>query len=161
MLETIPGYHRIDPRALSYWRWAGLLNSIFIWLIPLSYQQAMRWWELPLWIFPMLMLLAVSATVFKIAVIPKVRWNTWLYDVSEQQIDLRFGVFVKYRTLIPMVRVQHVDTEQGPLLSHYGLSTVTISTAAGKHKIPALADDVAAELRERISRLARMVDEDV
>ena len=60
-----------------------------------------------------------------------------------------------------MARVQHVDTRQGPLLRHYGLSTVTISTAAGTHEIPALADDVAGILRDRISELARVVDEDV
>jgi Uncharacterized conserved protein len=60
-----------------------------------------------------------------------------------------------------MVRVQHVDTEQGPLLRHFGLSTVSISTAAGTHKIPALSDNVASSLRDAISELARVVDEDV
>jgi len=41
------------------------------------------------------------------------------------------------------------------------LSAVTISTAAGNHEIPALAEEVADELRDRISILARVVEEDV
>ena len=32
-----------------------------------------------------------------------------------------------------MVRVQHVDTEQGPILRKYDLSSITISTAATSH----------------------------
>ena len=37
-----------------------------------------------------------------------------------------------------MVRVQHVDTEQGPILKKYDLATITISSAATTHTIPAL-----------------------
>ena len=60
-----------------------------------------------------------------------------------------------------MVRVQHVDTEQGPLLRKYNLATVTISTAATVHGIPALDIEEAEEMRHAISRLARVADEDV
>lgn len=127
----------------------------------MAYYRIMPLWNPPNCILPALLILAILWTIFYVVLIPPVRWNTWRYDVSEQEIDLYFGVFVKHRTLIPMVRVQHVDTEQGPLLRYFELSTVTISTAAGKHQIPALADSVAAELRTRISVLARVVDEDV
>jgi len=51
------------------------------------------------------------------------------------------------RTLIPMIRVQHVDSSQGPLLKKYRLASVTISTAATVHEIPALDEEEAEELR--------------
>lgn len=60
-----------------------------------------------------------------------------------------------------MVRVQHVDTKQGPLMSKFVLASVTISTAAGSHEIPALKEEIADELRDHISILARVVEEDV
>ena len=159
-MEAIPA-HQIDPRAVSYWRWSGLLNSIIIWMILLVYYRILPAWNEPGWLYPVLLILTVAWTILNTVFIPQIRWKTWRYEVSEQQIDLYFGVFVKHRTLIPMVRVQHVDTEQGPLLGYFDLSTVTISTAAGKHQIPALTDNVAADLRTRISVLARVVDEDV
>ncbi|WP_200894996.1 MULTISPECIES: PH domain-containing protein [unclassified Methanosarcina] len=159
-LQTIPD-HQIDEKAVSYWRWSGLLGSFLYWLVPLAYYGAMRLWNWPGWILSIIIVLVLLISFLETTVIPNIRWKTWRYDVSEHQIDLYHGVFIKYRTLIPMVHIQHVDTVQGPLMRHFGISTVTVSTAADEHEIPALADDVAAELREKISVLARVVDEDV
>jgi membrane protein YdbS with pleckstrin-like domain len=43
----------------------------------------------------------------------------------------------------------------------YGLSSVTFSTAAGQHEIPALANEEADRVRIQIAELARVNDEDV
>jgi membrane protein YdbS with pleckstrin-like domain len=66
---------------------------------------------------------------------------------------------VVHRTLVPLVRVQHVDTVQGPVAKLFRLSAVTVSTAAGTHEIPSLSDDVADQLRDRISAMARQARE--
>jgi len=152
---------RIDIKAVKYWRYTNIISAVFFLLVPAAYYLAVRLWHWPAWITIVLLFLTLALAVFNICYKPEIIWKTWRYDVSEQEIDLFHGVFIKTRTLIPMVRVQHVDTQQGPLLRHFGLSTVTISTAAGTHEIPALADDVAASLRDSISELARVVDEDV
>ena len=152
---------RIDSRAVPYWRWSAGIKSGFYLLISAGYYFARQHWHWPAWITFALLGLTFAYAVYSILFQPDIRWRTWRYEVSEQEIDLLHGVFVKTRTLIPMVRVQHVDTEQGPLLRRFGLSSVTISTAAGSHEIPALADEVAARLRDQISILARVVDEDV
>ena len=151
----------IDIKAVHYWRWTAVIKSIFLLLIPGAYYFTVHLWQWPFWIAVVLLMLTLADAVFSIFFKPDIIWRTWRYEVSEQEIDLLHGVFIKTRTLIPMVRVQHVDTEQGPLLRHFRLSTVSISTAAGNHEIPALADEVAAVLRDRISELARVVDEDV
>ena len=152
---------RIDSRAVPYWRWSASIKSVFLLLVPAGYYLAQQHWHWPAWITFVLLALTLANAVFSILFKPDITWKTWRYDVSEQEIDLLHGVFIKTRTLIPMVRVQHVDTEQGPLLRRFGLSSVTISTAAGSHEIPALADEVAALLRDRIAELARVVDENV
>ncbi len=152
---------RIDAKAVPYWRWSAAIKSIFLLFIPAAYHMAQQHWDWPAWITFILLGLVLAYAAYSILLQPEIRWRTWRYEVSEQEIDLLQGVFVKTRTLIPMVRVQHVDTEQGPLLRRFGLSSVTISTAAGSHQIPALADEAAALLRDQISVLARVVDEDV
>ena len=63
--------------------------------------------------------------------------------------------------LVPLVRVQHVQTKQGPILRAHGLATVTISTAGESFEIPGLAEDAANELRDRVAELARLAKEDV
>ncbi len=152
---------QIDPGAVPYWRWSAAISTGFLLLIPAGCYWAQQRWHWPAWITFALLGLIFAYAVYAIIFKPDIRWKTWRYDVSEQEIDLLHGVFIKTRTLIPMVRVQHVDTVQGPLLRHFGLSSVTVSTAAGSHEIPALADDVAERLRDQISVLARVVDEDV
>jgi uncharacterized protein len=90
---------------------------------------------------------------------PLVRWRTWRYEVRDEEIDLLRGAVVVRRTLIPMTRVQHVDTERTPLSDLFELRSVTVHTAADSHSIPALRPGDAAAIRDRIAVLARQPDE--
>jgi uncharacterized protein len=150
---------RIDRRALPVWRIGGAVNSLFLWIIvglPVAIAITAgvpRAYLLPLLALPLLY------TIVVVFVIPPVQWRRWRYEVTEREIDLQRGVFIVTRTLIPMSRVQHVDTQQGPLLRMYGLAGVSISTAAGAHEIPALSIEVADDVRDRISRLAGVSDD--
>jgi Bacterial membrane flanked domain. len=60
-----------------------------------------------------------------------------------------------------MVRVQHVDLEQGPILKKYRLATVRVHTAATPHAIPALEGEEADRLRSTIAQLAKVALDDV
>jgi membrane protein YdbS with pleckstrin-like domain len=91
--------------------------------------------------------------------LPLLRWRTWRYEVRDEEIDLLRGALVVRRTLIPMTRVQHVDTERTPLSDLFGLRSVTVHTAAGSHAIPALRPGDAAAIRDRIALLAREPDD--
>ena len=59
------------------------------------------------------------------------------------------------RTLIPFIRVQHVDTKRGITEQMFDLSTVIIHTAAGHHTIPYLSETDGDELRDRLVELTR------
>lgn len=90
---------------------------------------------------------------------PLLRWRTWRYEVRDEEIDLLRGAVVVRRTLMPMTRVQHVDTQRTPLSDLFELRSVTVHTAAGSHSIPALRPADAAAIRDRIAVLAREPDE--
>ena len=92
-------------------------------------------------------------------VLPMLRWRKWRYEVRDQEIDLLRGAVVVTRTLIPMTRVQHVDTRRTPLSDLFGLRAVTVHTAADSHEIPALRPGDAVSIRDRIAVLARQPDE--
>jgi uncharacterized protein len=97
----------------------------------------------------------------QVVVVPKVRYKHFRYQVDERELDIKQGVFVVRRRLIPLVRVQHVDTVQGPISKQFGLASVTVSTAAGGQYIPGLSELAADELRDRISALARVARESI
>ncbi len=154
---------RIDIRALTVWRLTGGISTLIVWLIVAAACVALskiglpsRWTTLVLVI---LIAVAVIYAVVVVAIVPMVRWRRWRYQVTERGIDLQRGVLFIRRTLVPMSRVQHVDTMQGPLLRHYQLASVHIATAAGIEEIPALAVEVADALRDRIAALAGVADD--
>ena len=102
---------------------------------------------------------AVALAVLLVIVLPPVLWRRWRYEIRPLEVDLQRGLVRVTRTLVPTARVQHVDTRRGPLQRRMGLSTVVFYTAAGPNEIPQLADDTAAEVRDRIAELTREADE--
>lgn len=158
---TEPKFHKITPRAIRVWQWSNAIGNLFYFLIPGGYTAIFGFSGAHLWIISGISAIIFISWIFSIVWMPYLSWKNWRYAVDEKEIDLKRGVFFKTRTLIPLSRVQHVDTRQGPLLRWYGLSSVTISTAATTHEIPALDTVLANRVRKQISTFARLAEEDV
>jgi len=151
---------RLDPKAVTLWRISGLIQAIIApalvvaLLIGLRIPLDYSWW----WV--VLAGVVVAALSFTLALtVPTLMWRRWRYEIHEDEADLQHGVFTVTRQLVPMARIQHVDTRRGPLQRRFGLASVVLFTAAGAIEIPALADDVAASLRDRIATLANVHDD--
>ena len=144
--------HRLAPSARWLWRFQGLLATAMVLALTSAAQS-----ELPggrAWMLLPILVLAIGA-----GLVPELRWRRWRYEVRDEEIDLLHGTVRLTRTLVPMLRVQHVDTTRGPLDQLLGLSTVVVHTAAGTTTIPALEEYDAGMLRDRIAALARTADE--
>ncbi|MFS0577148.1 PH domain-containing protein [Sporosarcina sp. 179-K 3D1 HS] len=153
--------NRISKKGLAVWRVYGMLQTMLILLVAAGVGSLAYIFDWPPWVYVIAGVVVLVFAYLVIYLFPKVRWMRWRYEVRESEIELQHGIFIVTRTLIPMVRVQHVDTSQGPILRKYGLSVITISTAATNHSIPALLMEEADELRSRISVLARVAEDDV
>jgi len=153
--------NRISEKALKVWKIHGWITSVISLAICIGLGVLVYINDWPIWIFIVLALLWPLETYFFTFLIPSLRWRRWRYEVREQEIEIQHGVFIVTQTLVPMIRVQHVDNTQGPILKKYNLSTVKIHTAATVHEIPALEVEEAESLRKTIARLARVADEDV
>jgi uncharacterized protein len=151
---------RLDPRAITLWRIAGTLN-----VLPLLIGAGFAGWALlrfgdVSFFFGILLALAVLALAgVVVGVVPELRWRRWRYEIRPDEVDLQRGIFWISRTLVPLARIQHVDTRQGPLQRRFGLSTVVLYTAAGPNQIPELSTPVAERARDRIAELTREHDE--
>lgn len=162
MMNESNGYKKLSRSAVKAWRINGILWSVFFWLLP-AYFVILNLFEgnIALWLIITSGTVALILTLLMVFLLPEVRWRQWRYRVDEHEIDLHHGIWFTRRTLVPVKRVQHVDTRQGPVLRPYSLADVVISTAATTHKIPALAQDVADTVRNDISTFARKAKEDV
>jgi uncharacterized protein len=104
-------------------------------------------------------LAALGLFVVLAGVIPDLRWRRWRYEIRVDEVDLQRGIVWVSRTLVPLARIQHVDTRSGPLQRRFALATVVFYTAAGPNQIPELSAPVAAQVRDRIAELTREQDE--
>ncbi|WP_440895050.1 PH domain-containing protein [Amphibacillus sp. Q70] len=153
--------NRIEKSAITVWKISGLIYTfIFLFLtIGLAVLGILYDWSY--WLAGIGLGITVLMTGLAIFLIPPLRWRRWRYQLYDQEIYIQHGILIVKRTLVPMVRVQHVDTKQGPILRKFKLASLEVSTAATIHEIPALKLSEAEALRDQISVLARVEQNDI
>ncbi|WP_072373929.1 PH domain-containing protein [Thermophilibacter mediterraneus] len=158
-MDQLPA-RRLDPRMLRVWYISDIVAMVVVaalavaaWLVVRHFGGDVFWVYLAAGVLELV-------CVGDLLISPRVEYATWRFDVTPTEVDLYHGVFVKKRVLVPLVRVQHVQTKQGPILRAHGLATVTVSTAGESFEIPGLAEGDAGELRDRVAELARLARED-
>jgi len=161
-MDQTPPYQTLPPASKKAWRINNSLWCLLIWMVP-SYLFFLWSYNanVSFWILIAALLGAIFLTILLVIITPQIRWRQWKYKVDEHEIDLHYGIWFSRSTLVPVKRVQHVDTRQGPILRQYKLADVVISTAATTHKIPALTEATADRVRSEISTFARKAKEDV
>ena len=152
---------QLPKKAQKVWRLYGWIQTIILTILAAGLIFVTLKFNCPQWMMYVAVGVVLLSIGFSIVIFPNIRWNIWRYEVREQEIEIQSGLFVVKRTLIPMVRVQHVDTEQGPILRKYNLANISISSAATTHTIPLLQLEDADMLRMKITELARVAVEDV
>lgn len=156
-----PPINTIARDAVKAWKITAWIYVGVLWILTIALAVLTGIFHLSFWLITVVVVFSGLCTYFFAFLLPVLRWKRWRYEVFDQEIYIQYGILVVSRTLVPMIRVQHVDTKQGPILKKYQLASVTISTAATTHEIPALLEEDASELRDKISALARVDEDDV
>lgn len=154
-----PPSKHVDPRCRRWWAaqlavWAVCTVGVLA-LLGLLIEPA-RWWFLG----P-----AIAAAVLfgiAIALAPQIRWNIHRWEVTDEAVYSRSGLFWEEWRAAPLTRVQTVDKTRGPLQKSFGLATVVVTTASaqGAVRINALDDSVATEMVDRLTLLTKASPED-
>lgn len=111
-----PPKHRIDSAGVRVWTISSVITALVLYLIAVGLIFAVQYWEWPSWLPPVAFGLVTVIMIPSVFFFPRLRWRYYRYEVSEKEVYLQSGFFFQSRTLIPMVRVQYVETEEGPLL---------------------------------------------
>lgn len=154
----VPGDRRQLPlRVVAYWRIQAVLSGLIATTVLIVGATRLDWFTAAVrWV---IVALAVVLMLVRVVVVPPIRRRIVSYAVSTDEIDLRHGFLVVTRTVVPMNRVQHLKSEQGPLAARFRLASVHIHTAAGTVSMHGLDADVADDLRRRISVWAGLSDD--
>ena len=142
--------HRVSPKAPVLWA-AGAAMASAVLLVGLVANELADWVDLPLWVWPVYVVLAIGYT----AGMPLVRYQVHRWESTEDAVYTQTGFLSRERRIAPMSRVQTVDYEQSALGRLLGLASVTVTTAsaAGPLRIEAIdkavADRLVADLTRR------------
>jgi uncharacterized protein len=83
----------------------------------------------------------------------EVEYRHMSYQVDDDAIEIRSGVFWRAVSNVPRSRVQHTDVAQGPLERKYGLGRLIIYTAGTQHsrvELPGLEHHTALDIRDHL-----------
>ena len=152
---------KLPLSAKSVWRIYSFMQIAVLTILYIVLLYILNDSFVPLYVKVVVGLILATYFIVIALVIPNVRWAILSYEVRDHEIEIQTGLFIVKRTVIPIIRVQHVDVMQGPLIKKKNLANIDITTAATTHTIPLLHSKDADDLRLKISELARMAKEDV
>ena len=155
--------HPLAPRARILFHLQALSSLAFLWLPMVSVLTVglVAVWQL----YGALLLGAVVAMgVFILSIwMPSLTFDRWGYLLRQEDLLIARGVWVRRVTSIPTHRIQHVDTQQGPLEQWLGLARVQVHTASGLGAdgvIPGLQLDDAEALRDVLMERSQTAADD-
>jgi membrane protein YdbS with pleckstrin-like domain len=155
---------RVSQRAPSYWRVTAAAGAALMWLSALGLLVAALfgtggWWTAVLWVG--VVVLAVAPVPW-LAIAPRIRYDVHRWEVTDIAVHVRHGWISRTDEIVPLSRVQTVDSAQGPLMRAFGLRTVTVQTAsrAGTVAIACLDDAVAQHVVARLVAITAATPED-
>jgi membrane protein YdbS with pleckstrin-like domain len=103
-------------------------------------------------------LLLLALTVLIVAIVPGRVHRRLRYRLNERILQVLRGWMFHTDTVVPLVRVQHLDVVRGPFDKLFGTASLVVHTA-GTHNsivtVPGLAPERATEMRDIIREHVR------
>jgi len=146
-------HEQLSNRVTLYWRIARLFQTAFF---SMPFSVILFFIIISLSNIWVAMFLSAGFLLYRFAyalIWPSLEHEYYRFEIREHDILVQHGVLFRKWSSIPLHRIQHVDTHQGPLERIIGLVTLRIYTAAGNHfdgAIPGLRPDRATELQQKI-----------
>lgn len=106
--------------------------------------------DLPGWAIPAA---ALCVAAYAVLLAPVRRHNALLYALDAEELHIARGIWTRVETLVPLVRVQHIDVSQGPLERAFGVSRLVLHTAGTLNSLvtlPGLSRETAEAMRDEI-----------
>jgi membrane protein YdbS with pleckstrin-like domain len=154
-VETGPALEPVEPGYKNVLR----VRMAVLWLIlwaggvacDLAFLRPTPFYGLPTIGIPILASVGLVAT-------PRRIYDRLRYRLSERLLQVVRGWLFHVDTIVPLVRVQHIDVTRGPIEKMFGVATLVVHTA-GTHNsvvtLPGLSPDRAAEIRDIIREHVR------
>jgi membrane protein YdbS with pleckstrin-like domain len=146
----------VDRRAVSYWTvraalgWLVPLIGGLVWLLTGALRQ----------VSAVALPLVAAVALAHLIVMPRWRYRVHRWETTPEVVYTQSGWFNQERRIVPLSRIQTVDTERGVLERMFGLANLTVTTASARGPVHvhgldlATTQRLATELTERTQATA-------
>ena len=152
--EATDGYRRLNRKCMrSMYIGYGITYAVLVamFLIIMSFAgNAFGTAQGAAWLLGAIVLALLLAYVL---VAPRVYYARYRYMITDDKVDVRYGIVVLRHILVPIERVHQVEVSRGPINNMLGLGRVNITTAGGVATISYLELDEAEKVADRLNRL--------
>ena len=156
VLDLRPPANLVHRRAMLFWATRAALG----WVAPLVGE--LLWLLLGDGGLPALIVFFVTGVLAltHLTVMPQWRYHVHRWEVTPQVVYTQSGWFNQERRIVPVSRIQTVDTERGPVERIFGLANLTVTTASARGPVHIhgldldTAQRLAAELATRTQATA-------
>ncbi|MFC7080245.1 PH domain-containing protein [Halorussus caseinilyticus] len=141
----------LNPRVRLVWSVGAVVTALIVGVVAAAVDRFAL--GVGLWVGGVVALAALALGGVYVAL----KYRIWRFEVRDDDVYLERGVLTRVETVVPFVRVQHVDTQRGPVERALGLASVVVYTAGSRGAdvtIPGLTPDRADDLQEQLRRLA-------
>ena len=149
-----PPRHRVERRAILLWT----LNAIIAALVTVGGLGLTHelWDASRPYVRPLLTIAAVFATV-NILAMPAWRYLVHRWEFTDEAVYALDGWITREWRIVPISRIQSINTVRGPLQALLGLTTLRVTTAAkaGSVAIRGLDAVVAADAARRLTEITQ------
>lgn len=147
--------YKLDPAVKAVWTINYLLKfvfySIFFLVLDFLFFHS-QYIDIPLKTGILSLIIFVLGIIISFA-IPPLSYKYWSFEVKDNEIILKYGIFNRITTLAPYSKVQHIDVQQSIIERMYDLSRLVLYTAGTRGAdiiLPGLPMGYAEELRDSL-----------
>ena len=106
-----------------------------------------------------LMIISILVLIY-ILIAPPVYYRHYRYMITSEKIDIRRGILVLRRILVPIERIHQVEITRGPINNAFGLADIEITTAGGTVVLEYLDRQEAEHIADALNDFVRSMIKD-
>lgn len=145
-------YQKLNGKAIKSWIIARLISTFIISIILIAGEiflsKVINDFNKIRFIFNMSIFIIIIILLINSFISPTIEYKQWRYKITNDKIEFSEGIYFVRKVIIPIIRIQHIQLNQGPINKILGLYDISIFTAGGQHKIPNIDCKIAEEISE-------------
>lgn len=147
---------KVSPRVIKLWRIKAVIHSaVFILMVFLAIIifQFFSGNSLPQWLTILIGVELLLQSIFIIFIRPNLKGKHWRYSFEDDRIMLKTGIWFRDQVTIPMIRIQNIESNVGPIAKKLDLTSLSITTASDTHTLPELNTQESLKLQKWIQTI--------